>query len=194
MFTGLYQSGLILTVIATYYLLDFWLISRYDRQRQAEGSGRSWDYTLMIFAAVSAMILQPILLPALSLNIESAWGVLVQAVGVLLSIGGLILHTWSRLHLQHFYAERVESQPGHNVVNTGPYAYVRHPVFTSFFMLIIGLFLIDPALSTLLMVIYTFWDFSRAAKQEEKLLAHDVPGYADYMAQTPPFFPRFGVK
>jgi len=46
MFTGLYQSGLILAVIITYYLLDFWLISRYDRQRRAEGSGRSWDYTL----------------------------------------------------------------------------------------------------------------------------------------------------
>jgi protein-S-isoprenylcysteine O-methyltransferase Ste14 len=194
LFTGLYQSGLILAVIVTYYLLDFWLISRYDRQRRAEGSGRSWDYTLMIFAAVSAMILQPILLPSLSVSTNATWGALIQIAGVLFALGGLILHTWSRLHLQHFYAERVERQPGHCVVNTGPYAYVRHPVFTSFFMLIIGLFLVNPALPTALMVIYTFWDFSRAARQEEELLSHDVPGYADYMAQTPPFFPKLGVK
>jgi protein-S-isoprenylcysteine O-methyltransferase Ste14 len=194
MFNGFYQSGVILAVIITYYILDFWLISHYDRQRRAEGSGRSWDYTLMIFAAVSAMILQPIVLPGLSLYIQARWGFLIQIMGIILAVGGLILHGWSRLHLQHFYAERVEKQPGHNVVNTGPYAYVRHPVFTSFFMLIIGLLLVNPALPTLLMVIYTFWDFSRAAKQEEDLLSHEVPGYADYMAQTPPFFPRFGVK
>lgn len=194
MFTGVYQSGLILAIITAYYVLDFWLISRYDRQRRAEGSGRSWDYTLMIFAAVAAMILQPALVPALSLNIEASWGAWVQAAGLLLAAGGLGLHMWSRLHLQHFYAERVERQPGHVVVNTGPYAHVRHPVFTSFFMLIIGLFLINPSLPTLLMVIYTFWDFSRAARQEEVLLSRDVPGYADYMTQTPPFFPRFGVK
>jgi protein-S-isoprenylcysteine O-methyltransferase Ste14 len=61
-------------------------------------------------------------------------------------------------------------------------------------MLIIGLLLINPAIPTLLMVIYTFWDFSRAARQEEELLSRDVPGYAGYMAQTPPFFPRLGVK
>lgn len=194
MFTGIYQSGLILAVIVTYYLLDFWLISRYDRQRHAEGSGRSWDYTLMIFVAVSAMILQPIVVPSLSVRIETAWGILVQIAGIGFAIGGLILHTWSRLHLQHFYAERVERQPGHCVVNTGPYGYVRHPVFTSFFMLIIGLFLVNPALPTLLMVIYTFWDFSRAARQEEQLLSQDVPGYTDYMRQTPPFFPKVGVK
>ncbi len=194
MFTGIYQSGLILAVVTAYYLLDFWLISRYDRQRKAEGSGRSWDYTLMIFAAVSAMILQPILLPTLSFRTEAAWGFSVQIAGLAFAVGGLILHTWSRLHLQHFYAERVERQPGHCVVNTGPYAHVRHPVFTSFFMLIIGLFLVNPALPTALMVIYTFWDFSRAARQEEELLSQDVPGYADYMNQTPPFFPKFGAK
>lgn len=194
MFTGLYQSGLILAVIAAYYLLDFWLISRYDRQRQAAGSGRSWDYTIMIFAAVSAMILQPVIIPSLSLNIEAAWGALVQAAGVVLTLSGFGLHAWSRLHLQHFYAERVERQPGHVVVNTGPYAYVRHPVFTSFFMLMIGLFFINPAVPTILMVIYTFWDFSRAARAEEELLSRDVPGYADYMSQTPPFFPKLGVK
>jgi len=140
------------------------------------------------------MILQPIILPFLSLHLNFSWGIWVQVAGVTLTAGGLVLHTWSRLHLQHFYAERVERQPGHCVVNTGPYAYVRHPVFTSFFMLIVGLFLINPSLPTVLMVIYTFWDFSRAARQEEQLLSQDVPGYAEYMADTPPFFPRFGVK
>jgi protein-S-isoprenylcysteine O-methyltransferase Ste14 len=37
---------------------------------------------------------------------------------------------------------------------------------------------------------YTFWDFSRAAKQEETLLGERLPGYGGYMERTPRFVPR----
>jgi protein-S-isoprenylcysteine O-methyltransferase Ste14 len=47
---------------------------------------------------------------------------------------------------------------------------------------------------TLAVLIYTFWDFSRAASQEEILLKEVLPDYAVYMAQTPQFFPRIGKK
>jgi protein-S-isoprenylcysteine O-methyltransferase len=194
MFTDVYQSGIILAVLMTYYLMDFWLISRYDRQRRASGSGRSWDYTLMILAAVAIIVIQPIILPILSLTISGWLGLLTQAAGVALVIGGLALHGWARLHLQQFYAERVELQPQHAVINTGPYAHVRHPVFTSFFMLIVGLFLVNPSLPILAMMVYTFWDFSRAARQEEELLSQNVPGYAEYMAHTPGFIPRLHTE
>src|SRR5688572_27500215 len=106
MFTGVYQSGVILTVLVAYYFMDFWLISRYDRQRRASGSGRCWDYALMILAAVGVIVIQPIILSILSLTISGPVGLLLQAAGVALVIGGLVLHGWARLHLQQFYAER----------------------------------------------------------------------------------------
>jgi protein-S-isoprenylcysteine O-methyltransferase Ste14 len=194
MVTGIYQAGIILLVVISYYLMDFLLISRFDRQRQAEGSGRSWDYTLMILAALAVIILQPVLLPALSLTTIAAWGLVLQLVGIALVLGGLGLHAWSRVHLRQFYAERVEVQSEHSTVNTGPYRYVRHPVFTSFFMCILGLLFINPSLLLLLMAGYVFWDFSRAAKQEEELLSQNLPDYRDYMAQTPRFFPKLGSR
>ena len=190
MFLGLPQSIITLVTIVLFYTMDFLLIRRYDKQRQASGSGRSWDFTFFIFVLVAILVLQPILLPILSLRIHETWGVSIQTLGILVLIAALSLHIWSRVHLQHFYAERVEVQPEHKVINTGPYALMKHPVITSFFGIASGLFLINPALTTLAALIYTIWDFTRAAQQEEDLLSKTLPGYADYARQTPRFLPR----
>lgn len=113
-----------------------------------------------------------------------------QILGLITIFMALALHLWARAHLQHFYAERVEVQPQHHVIDTGPYRYMRHPVITSFFGIATGLFLINPALTTLAALLYTIWDFRRAAKQEEDLLSQILPGYAEYANRTPRFLPR----
>jgi protein-S-isoprenylcysteine O-methyltransferase len=170
--------------------MDFTHIRRYDAQRQASGSGRAWDFTFFIFSLVAILILQPIFLSALSFRITQTWGLLIQLIGILVIITALALHVWSRVHLQHYYAERVEVQPEHKVIATGPYALMKHPVITSFFGIATGLFLINPALTTLATLLYTIWDFTRAAQQEEDLLSKTLPGYADYARRTPRFLPR----
>lgn len=190
MLLGIPQSVATLLTIILFYAMDFALIRRYDAKRQASGSGRSWDFTFFIFAMVAMLVLQPILLPILGLHTGQSWGLWMQGFGIAVITLSLILHIWSRAHLQHFYAERVEVQPKHKVINSGPYALMRHPVITSFFGISLGLFLINPALTTLATLIYTLWDFTRAARQEEDLLTQTLPGYAAYARQTPRFLPR----
>lgn len=187
---GIPQSAATLVTILLFYAMDFMLIRRYDRQRQASGSGRAWDFTFFIFVMVALLVLQPILLPILSVQLKEAWGFLIQVLGALSILAALFLHIWSRAHLQHFYAERVEVQPEHRVIDTGPYKLMRHPVITSFFGIATGLFLINPAPTTLAALLYTIWDFTRAARQEEDLLTRSLPGYADYARRTPRFLPR----
>jgi protein-S-isoprenylcysteine O-methyltransferase Ste14 len=190
MLLGIPQSIATLLTILLFYAMDFTLIRRYDIKRQASGSGRSWDFTFFIFAMVAVLVLQPMLLPIISFHTTQIGGLLIQALGALLILTSLALHIWSRSHLQHFYAERVEVQPEHKVINSGPYSLMRHPVITSFFGISTGLFLINPALTTLAALLYTIWDFGRAARQEEDLLTQTLPGYADYARQTPRFLPR----
>jgi protein-S-isoprenylcysteine O-methyltransferase Ste14 len=190
MLLGIPQSIATLLTIVLFYLMDFALIRRYDRKRQASGSGRSWDFTFFIFVMVTVLVLQPLLLPILSFRTTALWGLVIQIVGIFIALIALVLHVWSRLHLQHFYAERVEVQPEHRVIDTGPYQLMRHPVITSFFGIATGLFLINPSFVTLGTLLYTIWDFRRAAQQEEELLTKTLPGYADYARRTPRFLPR----
>jgi protein-S-isoprenylcysteine O-methyltransferase Ste14 len=190
MVLGLPQSIATLLTILLFYAMDFLLIHRYDKQRQASGSGRAWDFTLFIFAMVAMLVLQPLFLPILSFRTTQSWGLAIQIPGAIAILSALALHIWSRAHLQQFYAERVEVQPEHRVVDTGPYRLVRHPVIASFFGIAAGLFLINPALTTLGTLLYTIWDFRRAAQQEEELLSQTLPGYADYAGRTPRFLPR----
>ncbi|HET90019.1 MAG TPA: isoprenylcysteine carboxylmethyltransferase family protein [Chloroflexi bacterium] len=194
MLTGIYQSIAILITITAFYITDCYLISRFDRERQAKGSGRSWGFTLLALGMASLVVIQPIALPSLGIHTDAWWGICIQGIGLMLVISALGLQVWSRLHLRQFYAERVEIQPEHCVIDTGPYAYVRHPFFTALFMLAFGLLLINPSLSTVIVAVYTFWDFTRAAKQEEILLSENLVGYTDYMARTPRFIPRFGKQ
>lgn len=194
MYTGAYQSITFLIVIVGFYIMDFLMIKRHDRRRLDSGSGRAWDFTLIIFLTAAVLVLQPIFLPYLSWSTKAAWGAVLQIIGILILIVALILHIWARNHLRHFYAERVEVQTEHKVITSGPYAYVRHPIITSFFGLAIGMCLVNPSLVTVIILIYTFWDFSRAARQEEHLLSKTLPDYAAYAAQTPRYLPRLRRK
>jgi len=189
-FIDINQSIAIVAIVIAYYVMDVLLIASFDRQRKGQGSGRNWRYTILMACMVIFVIVQPVLLPWLGWHTAAAWGLGLQVVGLGLNVAAFGLQIWSRVHLRQYYAERVELQPEHTIVDSGPYALVRHPVFTSFFMHVTGLVLINPSLPTVILALYAYWDFSRAAIKEEVLLSQNVPGYAEYMAQTPRFFPR----
>lgn len=187
-------SIILTTIVIVFLSMDFYFLSQHDRNRREGGKGWSWDYTLFLLGMGLFLILQPVVLPVIGLHIKGIWGIVIQSLGGIGVLAGLILHIWARKHLQHFYTERVEVQPDHRVIDTGPYAVVRHPVFTSFFLLAYGVLLINPAITTLLIVLYTVWAFTASAKEEEKLLSERVPGYTDYLKRTSRFWPRLWRK
>jgi len=189
MFGGIYQAAATLGMILAFYVGDVWLMRRFDPSR-AEGSSRSWRWTLFSLLMAAIVVLQPVVLPWLGFYTEAVWGCWMQALGLVLMAGGLALHWWARRHLGQFYGERVEFQSGQYLVEGGPYAYVRHPIYTSFFLCILGLLLVNPAFTTLLVTVYFFWDFPRAARKEEVLLSASLPGYREYMARTSRYLPR----
>jgi protein-S-isoprenylcysteine O-methyltransferase Ste14 len=194
MIKGIPLSVILASVVLGFYIMDFYFMSRHDRNRTKDGKGWSWDYTLFTLGLGTLILLQPVILPVIGFSTDAFWGLSVQVFGgvsVLLAFG---VHIWARLHLQHFYTERVEVQPDHKVIDTGPYAFVRHPIITSFFLLSGGLFLLNPALTTLFIVSYTVWSFGGSAKEEDKVLSANVPGYADYLKRTPSFLPGLWKK
>ncbi len=192
MLTGLSQSVVILLTGLVYYAVDFWLIRHYERRQEQASSARSWGYTSVMVAFWALLVVQPVLLPRLGLGTLSWGGLVVQGAGLVLIAFGLGLHWWARSHLKHFYVEDVRFQEGQYLVETGPYRHMRHPVFSSFFLVAVGMLCVNPALTTLAMVVYVAIDFSRAARKEEALLSEKLPQYAEYVEHTGRFFPKCG--
>ncbi len=122
MIRGIALSGILTVIIILFYIMDFYFMSQHDAQRKKGGKGWSWDYTLFTMGMGALILLQPIFFPALGWSSDTGLGIGIQILGGVSVFLSFVLHIWSRLHLRHFYTERVEIQPEHKVINTGPYA------------------------------------------------------------------------
>jgi len=188
MITGIYQSIPIVFMMIAYYVIDTWMMRRYTPKRTLVEK-RDRLNTTVTFIAIVFIVLQPLLMPWLGLLITARWGLVLQILGVIILLLGMLLIIWVRLHLKNLFSERVELQEGHYLVNTGPYALIRHPLYSAFFLMLFGLLMVKPGIIELCLFGFAFWHFSKLAKEEDVLLSKELPGYKEYMAVTPSFVP-----
>lgn len=88
-----------------------------------------------------------------------------------------------------------EAQRRGALATTGPYAYVRHPQYVGFILIMFGFLLQWPTLLTLVMFPILVCIYLRLARQEERE-AGEIFGaaYRAYRAQVPAFVPRIGRR
>jgi protein-S-isoprenylcysteine O-methyltransferase Ste14 len=86
-----------------------------------------------------------------------------------------------------------EAQRERTLATTGPYAYVRHPQYAAFILIMLGFLFQWPTLLTLVMFPLLVVMYIRLARREEReVLKAFGEAYAHYAANTPAFFPRLG--
>ncbi len=75
------------------------------------------------------------------------------------------------------------------LVSTGPYRYIRHPLYVGEFVSLVGAILVGPSWQKVaILVVIAGIQVYRAIQEERLLGAHD-PGYADYVTDTKRFVP-----
>lgn len=137
--------------------------------------------------AVSAMVL--FVLPALDahvLHLPALQSEISLLAGVIIFLGGLGVIAWT-LRTNSFAAAVVKIQKERNqrVIDTGPYALVRHPMYMGGILFMAGLALIlDSAATALLALPLLVAAFMPRMLVEEAVLRRDLPGYADYQSRV----------
>lgn len=148
---------------------------------------RNFLWTLIVLIMSAVYVIQPLLFPSLSWYLPG----LVEIVpGVLLVTASHCLHLWARITLGKMYGYRDMTGEQHRLVNTGPYHYIRHPLYVSYFLLMVGLFFVNVSVITGLTTVGLWLYFGYWIRAEEKSLSACVPGYEVYMRTTPRFFPQ----
>jgi protein-S-isoprenylcysteine O-methyltransferase Ste14 len=79
---------------------------------------------------------------------------------------------------------RVQAERAQRVIDTGPYAIVRHPMYAAAMLYLFGMPLLLGSWYGLVAVLLILALVAPRAVMEERLLQRDLPGYASYMARV----------
>ena len=79
---------------------------------------------------------------------------------------------------------RIQTERKQHVIDTGPYAFVRHPMYAAALLYLVGMPLLLGSWYGLLLVPVMVAGLAPRAVFEERLLKRDLPGYADYMRRV----------
>jgi protein-S-isoprenylcysteine O-methyltransferase Ste14 len=111
-------------------------------------------------------------------------------LALVLVVLGLGFTVWARLHLGRNWSGTVTQKEGHELIRSGPYAWVRHPIYTGLLAALFGsaIALGEPrGLLGLLIVLGAFW---RKLRIEEGFMRELFPGqYQRYMDEVPALVP-----
>jgi len=113
-------------------------------------------------------------------------------IGVIISISGIGLFAWSHQALGNNWTAILALAKEHQLVTSGPYRYVRHPMYSAFFVIGAGFFILSA--NWLLALIYfvplTTMYFARVNKEEQMMIDRFGDEYREYMKKTGRIFPR----
>jgi protein-S-isoprenylcysteine O-methyltransferase Ste14 len=108
------------------------------------------------------------------------WLQVVGAAGILLDYAG----TFWTFRENSFAAPVVKVQQSQRVIDTGPYAFVRHPMYASALFLLLGMPLLLGSWFGLALAVVFILGVAWRAVHEEEALREGLPGYADYAARV----------
>jgi protein-S-isoprenylcysteine O-methyltransferase Ste14 len=111
--------------------------------------------------------------------------VALQALGYGLLLAAMALITWvARENSFAAPVVKVQAERGHRVIDSGPYALVRHPMYSGAVLYFAAIALLLGSWWGLVLSPIFFLLFAVRARLEERALTDGLPGYADYLARV----------
>ena len=160
--------------------LGYWAWSSVHVKRTV--ARQSWTSRL---ALVGAVLLGVFGLPLISgewiqtlLITPTGWS---AGVGSSLCIAGLALSIWSRRTLGQNWSAMVTLKERHELIQSGPYRFVRHPIYTCVLTMALGTALMSGRVHGFMVLTMLLGAFLVKMRREERLLEqHFGTSYADY--------------
>lgn len=117
---------------------------------------------------------------------------LVRNSGIALTFVGAAVAIWARYSLGQYWSGRVTLKEDHQLIRVGPYAYVRHPIYSGLLLAMAGTAFVIGEWRGVIAVLLAIVEFSRKAAKEEALLATEFGDqYREYRRQAGFLTPRF---
>lgn len=166
----------------------FWLISAIGVKKAVSGNlawrrGIPIRLLLVLVVAVVARLLgiRNISVPTRSTPMAIA--------GLVICLVGFGLAVWARRHLGKNWGVPMSLKQGHELVTTGPYQVIRHPIYTGILTAMLGSSLVAGWFWIVLFLVAASF-FVYSAKTEERLMLQQFPEtYPEYKRRTDSLIP-----
>jgi protein-S-isoprenylcysteine O-methyltransferase Ste14 len=111
-------------------------------------------------------------------------------LGAALTVAGLLFAVWAREHLGRNWSRSVTIKQGHELITTGPYALVRHPIYTGILTGFLGVAAAISEVRGVIVFALIFLVFWRKLRMEEKWMRSEFgETYATYARGTAALVP-----
>lgn len=183
------QPYLLATIVVNGCWLAFvilWILAAFSTKRTvySETFGQRFAVQIVVAAGVIIQVSaprEPYPLNAFLLPRSAT----VAFVSAAVCVCGLAFTAWARLTLGRNWSARVTLKADHELIQSGPYALVRHPIYTGLFAMALGSVLLIGRVGALVGYIFFIAGFVIKAGREEKLMIQQFPEqYADYRKRT----------
>ena len=112
---------------------------------------------------------------------SAAWA----PIGLAVQASAIALAVWARRHLGRNWSAKIEIKIDHELVRTGPYRLLRHPIYSAVIGMCVGTAIVSGELHALVGVALSLAAYARKIHMEEaKLREAFGPQYEDYRRKT----------
>lgn len=169
----------------------YWWISAIGVKKNIRRRSLGWEVGVRILALAAIILFARLPRSRALLQLSSPVPVssIAGAAGLIICLAGFALAVWARVHLGRNWGMPMSLKEGHELVTTGPYRYVRHPIYSGMLLAILGSDLVAGRIWFVLfvaMAIYCVY----SARTEEELMLHQFPEeYTQYKKRTKAIIP-----
>ena len=152
---------------------------------------RGWRWYVPVVLLPVEWLLPPGLIALRFGEIDAGWSPL-RVAGLAVGLAGAALLVWASALLGRLLMHEAAVREDHTLVASGPYRFVRHPVYTGYLALLLG-----SGVASLNVCLLLLWPFSllgiliQAATEEQILRARFGQDYERYVERTGWLVPRF---
>ena len=161
-----------------------WAASAFSVKRDIAKFGMRGGWWMRVLAIVALFIVWKCMGRDAPLNLDGAASESWPAFfGAALSAGGVAFAIWARIHLGRNWSPRPALKEGHELVTSGPYRLIRHPIYTGLLAALLGTCIVTPSWAAICIV--TAAMFVWRVGVEEDLMVRQFPdAYPAYKDRT----------
>jgi protein-S-isoprenylcysteine O-methyltransferase Ste14 len=155
---------------------------------------RLYSPIFLVVASLISIVICVLLWQPIPVTLPSWAQVTALVLGSLLYFCGIALVLWGRQALGKFHnlssTQGVQLFADHELITSGPFAFVRHPMYLGFFLSVLGGLLLYQTWTMFIFLLCSPVFVKRAQREEEALISAFGEEYESYQRRVPAFFPR----